>query len=417
MGNNLRVQFRGAAGDELAARLDLPSDPPRAYALFAHCFTCSKDIHAATRVSSGLAARGIAVLRFDFTGLGHSDGEFANTNFTSNVKDLLAAAAFLRESYEAPRILIGHSLGGAAVLAAAGDIPEARAVATLGAPFDPRHVSQQFSAAIEEIEERGEAEVSLGGRPFVIKRQFLVDIAAHDQKTRIAQLNKALLVLHSPVDNVVGIESAASIYAAAKHPKSFVTLDGADHLLSGRADAAYVADIISTWAARYLDEANARPGASAGVPHPQASAGEVIVAEAGQGRFRQAISVGPRHRLVADEPEAVGGDDTGPTPYDLVLAGLGACTTITLRMYAERKGWPLKRVSVSLRHSKIHAEDCSLCETKSGKIDRIVSEITLTGELDEQQKQRLLEIADKCPVHRTLHSEVALETTLALSET
>ncbi|MBT7953693.1 MAG: OsmC family protein [Rhodospirillaceae bacterium] len=402
-----KVTFNGALGEELAARLDMPLGPPRAYALFAHCFTCSKDIFAAARVSAGLAERGIAVMRFDFTGLGHSDGEFANTNFTSNVGDLVAAAKWLADNHQAPSILIGHSLGGAAVLAAAGEVPGVKAVATIGAPFDPAHVSDNFSAAIQEIGEKGEAEVSLGGRPFVIKQQFLDDIAAQDQKDRIGSLKKALLVFHAPGDAVVGIENAAEIYGAAKHPKSFVTLDDADHLLSRKPDAVYVAEIISAWASRYLGEEVTT------LSTPKSGEGEVAVQETREGKFTQSISVGGKHVLRADEPPAYGGTDTGPTPYDLLLSGLGACTTMTIRMYADRKKIPLERASVTLRHDKIHADDCETCETKDGKVDQIVREISLEGELSEEQRQTLLAIAEKCPVHRTLHSEVVVESRLA----
>ncbi|MYD51429.1 MAG: alpha/beta fold hydrolase [Dehalococcoidia bacterium] len=408
MAQTKKVTFTGALGAELAARLDLPAGKPRAYALFAHCFTCSKDIFAAARVSAGLAERGIAVFRFDFTGLGHSDGEFANTNFSSNVADLKAAAEFLRQSHEAPKILIGHSLGGAAVLAAAEAVPEAKAVATIGAPFDVEHVSENFSASVDEIREKGEAEVTLGGRPFVIKRQFLDDIGSQDQARRIADLRKALVVFHGPLDRQVGIDNAAAIYSAAKHPKSFVTLDDADHLLTERSDAIYVADVISAWATRYLGETVETARAA-----PKAKEGEVLVAESGVGRFGQSISVGGRHTLTADEPPQVGGEDTGPTPYDLLLSGLGACTTMTMRMYAARKKIPLDRASVTLRHDKIHAEDCGDCETREGKVDRIEREITLEGDLTGEQRRKLLEIAGKCPVHRTLHSEVDIQTSLA----
>lgn len=406
MSKDNKITFTGALGDQLAARLDMPLGKPRAFALFAHCFTCSKDIFAALRISTQLAERGIAVLRFDFTGLGHSDGEFANTNFSSNVGDLVAAANWLSETHEPPSILIGHSLGGAAVLAAAGSLPEVKAIATIGAPFDPAHVSDNFSHAVEEITEKGEAEVSLGGRPFVIKKQFLDDIASQNQKQRIANLRKALLVFHAPGDKIVGIENAAEIYSAAKHPKSFVTLDDADHLLSRKDDAVYVAELIGAWASRYLGEK------TLGVVAPKSTLGEVIVRETGEGKFTQSVSVGGKHILRADEPSALGGNDSGPTPYDLLLSGLGACTTMTIRMYAERKKIPLERVSVTLRHDKIHADDCEKCETKDGKVDQIDREITLEGDLSEEQRQSLLAIAEKCPVHRTLHSEIVIESSL-----
>ena len=403
-----KVTFTGGQGHALAARLDLPSGRPRAYALFAHCFTCSKDIFAAARISGALTEHGIAVLRFDFTGLGSSEGEFANTNFSSNLDDLVAAADFLREAHQAPQILIGHSLGGAAVLAAAGRIPESRAVATVNAPADPSHVMAHFCEARAEIEERGEAEIKLGGRPFRIQKHFLEDIASHRLEDAIGQLKKALLVFHAPFDDVVDVTNAATIFQAARHPKSFISLDDADHLLSAREDAVYVADVIAAWASRYVHIEDA--GSSA--PMLRAQPGTVVVAETGEGKFAQAVSVGGTHALLADEPVTHGGNDTGPSPYDYLLAGLGACTSMTLRMYAEHKNLPLDKVSVTLSHEKIHAEDCSSCETKTGKIDVIEREIEITGDLDEATRERMLEIADKCPVHRTLHGEVKVSSRL-----
>ena len=398
-----RIEFEGASGHRLAARLDSPSGSPRAYALFAHCFTCSKDIHAASRISRGLAERGIAVLRFDFTGLGSSEGEFANTNFSSNVADLAAAAEFLRRSLRAPEILIGHSLGGAAVLAATEQVPEARAVCTIGAPADPSHVRHLFSDSAEQIADRGEAEVTIGGRSFRIQQQFLEDLEEQNLSRRIRALGKALLVLHSPTDTVVGIDNARRIFEVARHPKSFVALDGADHLLSSRLDASYVATIVSAWAERYLPEAPAVDS--------EASGEGVLVAETGFGSYANEGRV-RGHVLRADEPSSHGGADTGPSPYEYLLAGLGACTAMTLRMYANRKGWPLERVAVRLRHAKIHAEDCSACETETGRIDRIDRELQIDGPLDADQRQRLLEIADRCPVHRTLTSENVIVTEL-----
>ena len=396
--------FTGASGATLAARLDRPADAPRAYALFAHCFTCTKDILAASKIAAGLAARGIATLRFDFTGLGHSDGEFANENFSSNVADLVKAAEFLRESHAAPALLIGHSLGGAAILAAAKEIPEARAVATIGAPADPAHVTAHFSGARDEIERTGEAEVLLAGRPFKIQKQFLEDIEEHKLGTEIADLRKALLVFHAPRDATVGIDNASRIFLAAKHPKSFVSLDDADHLLSDPKDAGYVAEVLAAWVGRYLvPEQDAEESA--------AEEGDVTVAEDGQGALSQVIRAG-KHRLRADEPASVGGDNSGPTPYDLLLAALGACTSMTVRMYARRKKWPLDRVSVHLTHAKVHAEDCADCETRDGKIDEIDRRISFAGDLDDAQRQRLMEIADKCPFHRTLHSEVKVRSRL-----
>ncbi|MEA2906919.1 MAG: hypothetical protein QOI12_4306 [Alphaproteobacteria bacterium] len=397
-----RFDFVNAQGHTLAALLDKPVQEPRAYALFAHCFTCGKDVLAAKRIAEGLTALGIAVLRFDFTGLGASEGEFANATFSSNIADLVAAADELRRRKRAPAILIGHSLGGAAVLAAAHAVPEARAVVTIAAPSDPAHVVGLFKDQLAEIGERGEVEVTLAGRPFRIRRAFLDDIAGQNLLERVADLRKALLIFHSPTDETVGIENAGRIFAAAKHPKSFVSLAGADHLLSKRRDAGYVANVLAAWAERYLDMTQ---------PHDAATPPEagVVVRETGEGRFQQEITAG-RHRLLADEPVAAGGLDSGPGPYDLLLASLGACTSMTLRLYAEHKGLPLDQVTVRLRHGRIHAADCADCETKQGMIDRIERTITLAGHLDGSQRARLLEIADKCPVHRTLTSEIEIRT-------
>lgn len=401
-----KFEFPGHSGESLAARLDFPDTTPRAYALFAHCFTCTKDIVAASRISRALTEAGIAVLRFDFTGLGHSEGEFANTNFTSNVGDLIAAADHMRATHAAPDLIIGHSLGGAAVLAAVGRIDEVRAVVTIGAPADPGHLAHMFQNDAAEIEAKGEAVVLLAGREFTIKQQFLDDIQSQTLEGCVSGLGRALLVMHSPVDNTVGIENAGKIFAAAKHPKSFVSLDDADHLVSREKDASYVARAITGWASRYLPEAVAEPDLD-----PAGVEGEVIVGETLENPFSQSIVAGG-HALRADEPVSIGGGNTGPSPYDLLLSGLGACTSMTIRMYANRKKWPLERVVVRLRHDKIHAEDCGDCETREGKIDQIERSIELTGDLDDEQRARLLEIADKCPVHRTLENEVKVATKL-----
>ncbi len=376
------IRLDGPTGT-LHARLEKPQGKIRAAALFAHCFTCSKDSRAATFVSRALVGHGIATLRFDFSGL----------EFTGNIDDLVAAADWLREHIAAPQILVGHSLGGAAVLAAAQRVPEARAVATIAAPFRPTHVTRLLGDSITEIETRGEAQVDLGGRPVRISKAFLDDIVDHDTPAAIASLDKALLVLHSPRDTVVGIDNASAIFQTARHPKSFVSLDNADHLLNKREDAQYAADVLAAWASRYLDDTTE--------DHAEAIAG-VRVSESGEGRFTQDIQAG-RHRLRADEPQAMGGNDSGPSPYDFLLAGLGACTSMTVRMYAERKQWPLEHVSVALKHDKIHATDCAECETRQGQIDRIERVLTLEGELDDEQRQRLLEIANKCSVHRTFN--------------
>ncbi len=402
---SIKVTFTGSQGDDLAAKLELPDGTPEAYALFAHCFTCSKDIFAAARIAGALAERGIAVLRFDFTGLGRSDGEFANTNFSSNVEDLLRAAGFLADKYEAPQLLIGHSLGGAAVLAAAGDLPDVRAVATIGAPADAEHVIHNFGAKVDEIDTTGEAEVTLGGRQFTIRKQFLDDIRGQRLADRIAALKKALIVFHAPRDQTVGIDNAGVIFGAAKHPKSFISLDDADHLLSRREDAVYVADVLSSWARRFLDSHE-----SDSEPLPE---GFVRVEETGNGKFQQRVSVGT-HRLVADEPKSFGGLDSGPTPYDFLGIALGACTSMTLRMYADRKGMDLGRVSVDVSHAKVHARDCADCgEGREGRIDRFERVITVGGPVaDQATKDKIVEIAGKCPVHRTLEVSSAIATRL-----
>jgi uncharacterized OsmC-like protein/alpha-beta hydrolase superfamily lysophospholipase len=398
-----KFTFRNAQGQQLAALLDRPEGPARAVALFAHCFTCGKDNRAARRIAEGLKLHGIAVLRFDFTGLGASEGEFANTTFSSNVDDLVAAAEHLTQTVMAPAILIGHSLGGAAVLAAAHRIPEARAVVTINAPADPAHVVGLLKDQVADIKLDGEVEVTLGGRPFKIRRAFLDDIAEQMLTARIGALHKALLIFHSPTDETVGIDNASHIFLAAKHPKSFISLAGADHLLSRPSDAAYVAGVVAAWAERYLDmAADAQPTADT-MP------GTVVVRETRRGQFQQEVIVG-NHRLLADEPEKVGGMDSGPGPYDFVLAGLGACTSMTMRLYADRKQLPLSRTVVRLKHSKIHAVDCADCETKEGMLDHIDRVITMEGDLNAEQRARLMEIADKCPVHRTLESEIHIKT-------
>ncbi|PKQ07669.1 MAG: osmotically inducible protein C [Alphaproteobacteria bacterium HGW-Alphaproteobacteria-11] len=400
-----KITFAGALGAELAARLDKPEGPVRAAAILAHCFTCSKDIAAARRIAGRLAARGIAVLRFDFTGLGHSEGEFASTNFSSNVADLLAAATWMEAQDMAPQLLIGHSLGGAAALKAAPRIASLRAVVTIGAPVDPSHVTHNFGDKLDEIRANGSAQVNLGGRPFEIRRQFLDDISEASLADALPRLGAALLVLHAPRDEVVGIDNAAAIFTAARHPKSFVSLDDADHLVSREADAEYVAELISSWSARYLDLA----------PEPKRAEtpeGVVRVAEAEASGFRQDITIGGQHQLVADEPAAMGGTNLGPSPYQLLSAALGACTTMTIRLYARRKAIALTHVACDVIHNKSHKEDCEDCEKRGPRIDVFRRQIRLEGDITEEQRAALLAIADKCPVHRTLHEQAIIETEL-----
>jgi uncharacterized OsmC-like protein/alpha-beta hydrolase superfamily lysophospholipase len=407
-----RVAFAGSLGAELAARLDLPMGPVRAYALFAHCFTCTKDILAAKRIAAALAAEGIGVLRFDFTGLGSSEGEFASTNFSSNVEDLVAAADFLRASYQAPALLIGHSLGGAAVLAAAHRVPEAKAVVTIGAPADAAHVLKHLGAHLDDIAQQGEATVTLAGRQFTVRRQFVDDAREQALQACIARLGRALLILHSPIDQTVGIENATAIFQAARHPKSFVSLDDADHLLSRERDASYAAQVIVGWSSRYLPEspmpAEARDGSD-----------RISVMETGAGKFQNMVVAG-RHRLLADEPQSVGGLDSGPSPYDYLAVALAACTSMTLRIYAEHRKLALGRISVGVSHGKVAAEHCADCgeaaEGRTGKIDRFERTISIEGGIAPDLHDKLLDIADKCPVHRTLESTSAIVTKIAASE-
>jgi putative redox protein len=395
------LRFEHPDGEALTARLDRPDgETPCASALFAHCSACSKDFGAVKAISRGLTRRGIAVLRFDFTGLGESEGDFADTNFSSNVDDLVVAADHLAEHYEAPRILVGHSLGAAAVLQAAHRLASVQAVSTIGAPHDPEHVTQLLDDAVEDIEETGEARVRLAGRSFTIRKQFLDDLAATKMEDVIRSLDRALLVFHSPVDQVVGVENAAKIFRDAKHPKSFVSLDDADHLLTDRSDAEYLGGVLGAWAEKYVDRSASEPET------PDSD----VVTRTGAA-YRTEIQAG-RHSLVADEPEDVGGDDDGPTPYGFLLSALGSCTGMTLRMYADRKEWPLDKAIVRLSHEKIHADDCEQCETDAGRVDRIEREIEVRGNLSDEQRSRLLEIANKCPVHRTLHSEVEVRSSL-----
>ncbi len=392
---SIRVDFEGSAGERLAARLDMPvGGAPLAYALFAHCFTCSKNLNAVVHIARALNRARIAVLRFDFTGLGDSEGDFADTNFSSNVADLVAAARYLEEAYEAPSILIGHSFGGAAGLRAASEIPSVRAVATIAAPADPGHVAHLIASSRDEIEARGEADVVIAGRRFTIRKQFLDDLQAARMEESIAGLGCALLIFHSPVDSIVGIENAEQIYRAARHPKSFISLDRADHLLADSDDSVYVGAMLAAWAAKYIDAA---PEAAEEESDREKS---VVVRTGPKGYRTEILAAG--HPLVADEPVSVGGSDTGPNPWGLLLAALGACTTITLRMYADRKEWPLEGIQVALRHQRIPAATGGASGAGGGVVDEIEQVVALEGSLDEAQLARLCEIAARCPVHRTL---------------
>ena len=391
-----KVEFT-SGNHTLSGLLETPESNIKFYALFAHCFTCGKDVAAASRISRALTAKGIAVLRFDFTGLGNSDGDFANTNFSSNIQDLVSAADFLRKEYSAPKLLIGHSLGGAAVLAVAHKVPESVAVVTIGSPSDAAHVAHNFAAHIDDIEANGEAEVNLAGRKFKIKKQFLDDINSYNTG-HISKLKKALLVMHSPADTVVNISEAEKIYQAALHPKSFVSLDSTDHLLSNKNDSEYAAAVIAAWASRYVPS-------DAEIYQSKVAQGHVLVEEKDH-KFTQHVSTAS-HYWLADEPVKVGGKNAGPDPYDHLLAGLGACTSMTLRMYAQRKNLPIEHIKVELTHTRNYIDDCDNCEQQNG-IEAIVRNISFIGDFTEQQTERFLEIADKCPVHKTLHSNVTV---------
>ena len=398
-----KITFQNEAGHSLAARLEMPVDgQPFAYAIFAHCFTCTKNLTAVTNISRALMQKGIAVLRFDFTGLGDSEGDFADTNFSSNVSDLVAAANFLGQNYEFPQLLIGHSLGGTAVLAASHQIENIKAVATIGAPISPEHVKHLFGENLAQIRQKGEAEVMIGGRPFTIKSQFVEDLKTSHMKKKLGKLKKALLILHSPQDAIVDIENAAEIYKSAKHPKSFISLDRADHLLGKKEDSIYAGNMIAIWSKRYLQISNeSKSGLTT----------DKQVVTRTKSSYTTEIKAGA-HDLLADEPEDVGGNNLGPDPYGLLLASLGACTGMTLRMYANHKQWPLTEIKVHLEHSKVYQEDCQHCDEKEAKIDNIERILELEGELSESQQKRLLEIANKCPVHKTLSTQKNIKTYL-----
>ena len=400
------VKFAGAHGYQLAGRIDIPVGPPLGWALFAHCFTCSKQSRAALRVSKGLAERGIGVLRFDFTGLGESDGDFETTDFSGNVADLVAAAKWMQETGRSPSLLAGHSLGGAAVIVAAREIEGLKAVATINAPSDAGHVIHQFSDDLETIESEGTAEVQLAGRPFRITKEFVDDVRDARVAAAVRDLDLPLLVLHGPRDEVVGIENASALFTSARHPKNFISLDGADHFLRRPEDSAFAASMIAAWAGHYMSDSS-QPAPVEGVARMH----EVIVRETGEAsRFQNEVFVDGRRYLI-DEPQSVGGSNTGPTPYDLLAAALGGCTSMTLRMYADRKKWPLDRVTVRLGHRKVHADDCETCDN-SDRIDEFSRVLEIEGELDAEQVERLVEIADRCPVHRTLEHGVIVKTAL-----
>ncbi len=401
--NLQKVTFKNAKGETLVGRLALPANQiPHNFVLFAHCFTCNKNFKAVKNISKALTAEGYGVLRFDFTGLGESEGEFSDSNFSGNVEDLLEAANYLKENYTSPTLIIGHSLGGAAAILASQKISSIRAIATVGAPSSPLHVKHIFKNDIDTINNKGAAEVNIGGRSFTIKQQFLEDLKSHTFQETLRNIGKSILILHSPQDTVVEIKNAEEIYLAAHHPKSFVSLDGADHLLNNPIDAVYVGEIIGSWSKRYLEMVESKA---------LETEQEVVASLDKADGFTTQMKVGS-HYLTADEPVSYGGNNFGPSPYELVSAGLSACTAMTIQMYAKRKKWPLENVEVHISYQKTHATDCENCESSEAKIDTFSRAIKLTGDLDEKQISRIMEIADKCPVHRTLHSKTRVITTL-----
>jgi uncharacterized OsmC-like protein/alpha/beta superfamily hydrolase len=399
---NKKVEFVNSKGIKLSGKLELPVNQlPKSYAIFAHCFTCNKNLNAVKNISRALTSQGFGVLRFDFTGLGESEGDFSATDFSSNIEDLEDVAEYMIKEFGAPELLIGHSLGGAAVIFASAKIPSIKSVATVGAPSSPQHVQHLFKSNIEEIKENGVAIVEIGGRSFPISAQFIEDISGKNMNKVLYSLNKPLLIMHSPQDKVVEIKNAAEIYSAAKHPKSFISLDGADHLLSKKEDSVYAGSVIAQWASRYIklnEEETIK------------TSEQVVVKIGNKGLTTDILAAG--HPITADEPESAGGDNFGPSPYDLLLASLGACTAMTLRLYADRKKWNLDEVIIHLSHGKTYTADCKNCDEKGAKLDHIEKSISLIGNLDDSQKQRLLEIADKCPVHKSLSNTIIIKSEL-----
>lgn len=400
---SIALKINNKAGEPLAARLEMPAGrKPHNFAIFAHCFTCSKDFHAVRNICLALTSRDFAVLRFDFTGLGESGGDFSTTSFSNNIDDLLVVGEYLRTHYQAPSLLIGHSLGGAAALVAGSRMEYVRAIATIGSPSTIAHITHLFKESLDEIQQKGAAEVSIGGRPFTIRKQFVEELQKNKLTDIVNKMRKPLLIAHSPQDRIVDIQNAAELFHAAYHPKSFLSLDGADHLLSDEQDSHYVGDVLSSWARRYVDD----------LPEVRVTTDLQVVAHIAGDEYTTQIQA-RQHTLIADEPKNLGGNDLGMNPYELLSAGLGACTAITLKMYASRKKWDLKEVFVHLEHGKEHARDSAHTEVnQTPQVDLFKREIELVGDLDDEQRDRLLEIANKCPVHKTLHNEIQVRTKL-----
>ncbi len=400
--NSSKIQFPNSENELLAARLELPVDKKASqYAIFAHCFTCNKNLTAVRAISRALTQKGIGVLRFDFTGLGESEGEFSDTNFSSNVSDLISAHNFLKDNYNAPTLVIGHSLGGAAALITASTLDSIQAVVTIGSPSDPKHVVHLFDESIEQINAQGRAQVNIGGRPFEIKQQFLSDLKEKNMPKIVKSIRKPLLILHSPQDNTVEVKNAAEIYGWAHHPKSFVSLDGADHLLSDKQDALYVGDVIGSWSDRYLPQPKTKTLKSTAQ----------VLARSTEEKFTTEI-LAEGFSFVADEPKELGGNEFGPSPYSFVASGLAACTAMTIKMYAQRKGWNIEKLDVEVNHGKDYAKDCEDCESPKTKIDQFERIISIEGDFSEKELNRMLEIANKCPVHKTLEATSEIKTRL-----
>lgn len=400
-----KVRFKNQLGYHLSAKIDYPlSKGPHPFAIFAHVFTGNKNLSSARHISRALTLHGVAVLRFDFTGLGESEGDFADTNFTSNIEDIIAAADYLAAHHQAPSIIIGHSLGGAAALFAGARIQSITAIVTIGAPSYPEHVTHLLQDEIEAIEEQGYAKVIIDRREFTIKKHFLDDLRSQNHVDIIQNLGKALLVMHSPQDRIVEIKNAAHIYKLARHPKSFITLDGANHMLTNKNDAFYAGQVIASWVQRYITIAE---------KEPLNTDRQVVVKLAKEDVFTADIQAG-RHGFVADEPEEFGGFDFGPDPYELLNSALGACTAMTLQMYAKRKGWDLQDIKIHLSHAKTthYYDDIQNIDAKTSKIDRFERVIELIGDLSPKQRQILREVASKCPIHRTLASPQIFATKL-----
>ena len=403
--NTVRLEIENRKGLKLQAYLELPANQkPNHFAIFAHCFSCNSNFNAVKNISRSLSNHGFGVLRFDFTGLGRSEGEFAESHFSANVDDLLDVAKFLKQNYKAPALLVGHSLGGAAVIVAASKLENIKAVATVGAPATVNHVTHLFSHALDDVKEKGEVEVKIGGRPFKINQDFVSDFSKTDLPEITKNLRKPILVMHAPFDSVVGIENAHKIYHIAMHPKSFISLDDADHLLSKSSDSVYVGNMIGTWVDKYFPQEDNKM---------MSTKGEQLVGHLNllEDNFTTSIQT-KKHSFIADEPANVGGDDFGPSPYDYLSAGLAACTVMTLKMYAERKKWDLQEVFVYITYSKKHSDELNIDLEKPTRFDHLQKKLKFIGNLDEKQTQRLKEIAAKCPVHKTLQSNIIIDTEL-----